>query len=202
MNKTILYKGYNACRAYLHSHLMHTNYNHPRKFLKCSHRYYSNAMNIEERDTESIEDISSDNNNGKYNHKSFDDRRDYVFIENAIFHGYHGDLKEEKVLGQKFECSVKLYPKCQRFLKVGNTDNLNDTLDYTIVINEIESIMKSKSYDMIEKLGNEIARNAFKAYGKDRLEAIQIEIRKPQVPITQMAKCVGVNIFRTFSDFS
>ena len=208
MSKTILSKGYKSlmnvsCRVPMHKYSIYTNYNHPRKFLNCSnHRYYSNqSLMTEEHDTESIEDISNENSNNNKS-MSFNDRRDYVFIENAIFHGYHGDLKEEKILGQKFECSVKLYPKCQRFLKVGNSDNLNDTLDYTIIINEIESIMKSKSYDMIEKLGNEIARNAFKVYGNDRLEAIQIEIRKPQVPITQMAKCVGVNIFRTSSDFS
>ena len=36
----------------------------------------------------------------------YDDRRDYVFVEDLVFHGYHGDLKEEKVLGQKFQISV------------------------------------------------------------------------------------------------
>merc|ERR1712154_284681 len=124
----------------------------------------------------------------------FDDRRDYVFLEDLVFHGYHGDLKEEKVLGQKFEISLKMYPTSRTLTKCGETDLLVDTLDYTVVIGEIEKLMQEHSFDMIEKLGNEIARSAFVVYGEHRLEAIQIQIRKPQVPITQMAKCVGVNI--------
>ena len=61
--------------------------------------------------------------------------------------------------------------------------------------------MKQHSFDMIEKLGHEIARNAFSAYGVDKLEAIQIQIRKPNVPITQIVEAVGVSIFRTAKDF-
>ena len=133
--------------------------------------------------------------------RRYNEKRDYVFVEDLVFHGYHGDLKEEKVLGQKFECSFKLYPKCKRLIQCANTDELNHTLDYTILINEVEKIMQSTSYDMIETLAHEIARNAFVAYGYDRLEAIEIKIKKPQVPITQFAKCVGVNIFRTANDF-
>eukprot|EP01084_Bolivina_argentea_P171609 297327_1 len=138
----------------------------------------------------------------KQNVNLYDDRMDYVFVENLILYGYHGDLKEEKILGQKFDISLKLYSNNDRLTKVGKSDDLNDTMDYTVIVNEIEKIMKSTSYDMIEKLGNEIARNAFKAYGFDKLNAIQIKITKPNVPIPQMAKCVGVNIFRTANDFA
>ena len=79
-----------SCRVSLHKHSIHANYNHPRKFLNCSnHRYYSNqSLMEEEHDTESIEDISNENSNNN-NSISFDDRRDYVFIENAIFHLLH-----------------------------------------------------------------------------------------------------------------
>lgn len=174
MNKLI---GWNSPKILLKNYLIQINKLNPRKFLNYSNnRFYSNEL--------------------------YNDYRDYVFVDNIIFHGYHGNIPEEKILGQKFECSIKLYPKKEKLLKFEENEELNDTLDYTIIINEIEKLMKSKSYNLIEKLGNEIARNAFKAYGNNKLEAIQIKIRKPQVPITQIAKCVGVNIFRTYRDFS
>ena len=135
------------------------------------------------------------------NEISYDDRRDYVFVDDLIFHGYHGDLQEEKVLGQKFIISLKLYPTSKKLIKCANSDLLKDTMDYTVIINEIEEIMKSTSFDMIEKLGNEIARHAFKVYESDKLEAIQIKITKPNVCIPQNSKGVGVNIFRTVGDF-
>ena len=133
--------------------------------------------------------------------KSYDDRSDYVFIEILTFHGYHGDLKEEKVLGQKWQMDIKLYPKCRQFVECGKSDRLSDTFDYTVIIKEIETMMQSTSYDMMEKLGNEIARTAFQLYGFDKLDAVNVQIRKPHVPITQIVKCVGVNIFRTSDQF-
>lgn len=58
------------------------------------------------------------------------ERMDKIEIKDACFFGYHGVLPEEKVLGQRFIVDITMFCNLN---KAGQTDNLNDTIDYSQV---------------------------------------------------------------------
>jgi dihydroneopterin aldolase len=55
---------------------------------------------------------------------------DRIIMKNMAFHGNHGVLQEEKVLGQKFfvDCILSL-----DLSKAGKNDDLNETVSYSEV---------------------------------------------------------------------
>lgn len=55
---------------------------------------------------------------------------DKIEIKDACIFGYHGVLPEEKRLGQRFVMDITMF--CD-LSKAGQTDNLNDTVDYSQV---------------------------------------------------------------------
>lgn len=78
---------------------------------------------------------------------------DEIIMENMAFHGYHGVLKEEKVLGQRFYVDAKLYLDLK---KAGESDNLNDTVSYAEVYKIIEHIMTKEKFELLEALAHKI----------------------------------------------
>ena len=117
---------------------------------------------------------------------------DYIHVREMQFYGYHGVLKEETVLGQRFRASVSLAVDIQ---KAGETDSLTDTVSYVGVFDICKEIIEGKPYKLIEAVAEKIATTILEHY-KNQVFGCKVEIVKPDPPIPGHYKEVAVEIVR------
>lgn len=116
---------------------------------------------------------------------------DKIIMENMGFYGYHGVLKEEKTLGQKFFVDAYLYLSLK---KAGETDNLNFSVNYGEVYETIKEIVTNEKFDLLEGLAERICSEIFSSYSL--VQKLLIRIKKPEAPVAGIFEYFGVEIER------
>lgn len=119
---------------------------------------------------------------------------DKIYIRNLEFIGYHGVFEEEKKLGQKFLISLELDTELR---EAGIEDNIEKTIHYGYVAKTVEKVFFSKKYDLIESLGEDIAREVLKNY--KHIKKIKLEIKKPWAPVGIILEDVSIVIERKWN---
>jgi len=117
---------------------------------------------------------------------------DYIHLRDMQFYGYHGVLKEENVLGQRFRATVSLAVNIQ---KAGQTDELNDTVSYVGVYDICKEVIEGKPFKLIEAVAETIATRILDSYHGQVL-GVKVEVIKPDPPIPGHYKEVAVEITR------
>mgnify|MGYP003300873385 CR=1 FL=1 len=117
--------------------------------------------------------------------------KDYIKITNLEIYAYHGVLAEEKQKGQVFFVNLKLYMPLR---KPGLSDALADAVNYDEVCSLVVDVFTKESYDLIEKAAEKTVEALLNAFPV--LEAVELELRKPDAPITCAPEDVSVNIYR------
>lgn len=100
---------------------------------------------------------------------------DYIHIDNLSFAGKHGYYEHERKVEQEFLVSVRLGFDTT---KAGDTDNLEDTLDYQWVKDIVRRTLEGGSRYLIEKLANEIATLIQE---DSRILSVEVTIKKTAV---------------------
>ena len=114
---------------------------------------------------------------------------DKIILKNMEFYGYHGVIPEENKLGQKFIVDIELY------LSLDNiSDNVNNSINYAEVYNDVKTIMENKTYKLIETCAEECASIILKKYPKT--DEIVVTVKKPQAPVNGKYDYFGVEIRR------
>lgn len=116
---------------------------------------------------------------------------DKIIMKNLAFFGYHGVLKEENILGQKFFIDIELYGD---FRRAGISDNVKDTVSYADVYNEVKNIVENERFNLLEALAENIATTILESYSK--VDEIYIQLRKPEAPVNGIYDYFGVEIRR------
>lgn len=116
---------------------------------------------------------------------------DRILMENMAFFGYHGVLKEEKTLGQKFFVDIVLSLSLK---KAGETDDLNYTVSYGSVYNTVRDIVTKERFDLLEGLAERISGAIFSDY--PAVCKILVRIKKPEAPVAGIFDFFGVEIER------
>lgn len=80
-------------------------------------------------------------------------KKDFILIENAVFMVKIGVTEKERSAQQKISISLKIY---QDFSKVFKSKNLNDSVDYEKVVNQISDYVKIKEWVLVEDLAQDI----------------------------------------------
>ena len=117
--------------------------------------------------------------------------KDRIYIEDLEIIAYHGVLKEEKKLGQRFFISLEIQTD---FREAGKNDDLTKTISYAEVCDDIEKIFLTAKYNLIEKCAEEIAEFLLKKYS--RISELRVKIKKPWAPIRKAIDHVAVEIVR------
>ncbi|KYG91012.1 dihydroneopterin aldolase [Metasolibacillus sp. FSL H7-0170] len=117
---------------------------------------------------------------------------DYIHLRDMQFFGYHGVLKEENVLGQRFRASVSLAVDIQQ---AGQTDDLENTVSYVGVYDICQEILEGKPFQLIEAVAETVATTILQRY-KGQIFGCRVEIIKPDPPIPGHYKEVAVEIVR------
>lgn len=104
---------------------------------------------------------------------------------------FHGVLKEEQILGQKFLVSLVLYTDIRN---AGLNDNLEETINYAEVCTKVQEFMKEKRFLLIEAVAEQMANMLLKSF--DLLKKVTITIKKPWAPVHYSMDAVAVEITR------
>lgn len=121
--------------------------------------------------------------------------KDFIKITNLEIYAYHGVLSEEKQKGQVFFVNLKLYMNLR---KPGLSDNLHDAVNYDEVCSLVVDVFTKEVYDLIEKAAEKTVDALLRQF--PALEAVELELRKPDAPITCKPEDVSVNIYREWHE--
>jgi dihydroneopterin aldolase len=116
---------------------------------------------------------------------------DTIKIADIRAYGYTGYLSEEQVLGQWFAVNLSL---SLDLTLVGESDRLEDTLDYREIINLVKEIIHTSRYALVEKLAQAIAEGIL---GINRVSEVRVELTKVSPPIPDFGGQITIDITRT-----
>lgn len=123
------------------------------------------------------------------NNKNSEDK---IILKDMNFYAYHGVFPEERTEGQNFIVDLEIYLDLST---PGRTDNLEDTINYAEVYNDIKIINEENKFMLIEKLAQNITETILEKYKK--VQKVKTLVKKPQAPIDGKFSWVGVEIERT-----
>ncbi len=111
------------------------------------------------------------------------------FIEGLEVYGHHGVPQEERVLGQRLLYDVRLtIEEC----RAAETDQVEDTVDYTEVIDLITEVATEKSYSLLERLAQVTAETILGRI--DLLDEVWVQVTKPHPPVACALASVGAAV--------
>lgn len=102
--------------------------------------------------------------------------------------GIHGVLPEEKQRPQPFEVDVELTVDIS---SAGDTDGLDDTVDYSAVSEAVSRVVRNESYQLLERLATRLAEVC---RVDERVTGVRVTVRKLHPPIRAMVDYVAVTI--------
>ena len=120
----------------------------------------------------------------------FDDR---LTLRNMRFQARHGVLAHEKTEAQPFEVDLVLHADLR---EAGRSDSLERTVDYAALFDLVQAIVTGPSFDLIEALGDAVARAVLAATDPGLVDAVEVRVRKPQAPIDGALDTVEVALLR------
>lgn len=117
---------------------------------------------------------------------------DYIHVNEMAFYGYHGVLKEETALGQRFKATVSLATDLQA---AGQTDDLTQTINYAEVYTVCKEIIEGEPKKLIEAVAEAIAQQLLITY-RGQVKGVRVQLIKPDPPIPGHYISVAVDITR------
>lgn len=117
---------------------------------------------------------------------------DKILMQNLGFYGYHGLLKEESILGQKFFLDIELDVDTK---EAGLTDDMTKSVSYADVYEVVKDIVVNKRFNLLESLAENIAKEVLNKF--DLVKGIMVRVKKPEAPVNGIYDYFGVEIRRT-----
>jgi dihydroneopterin aldolase/2-amino-4-hydroxy-6-hydroxymethyldihydropteridine diphosphokinase len=120
---------------------------------------------------------------------------DCIRIRNLEVFGHHGVYREENKLGQKFIVCADLYMDTRA---AGLSDDIGQSVNYGEVCRLIDKHMREKTFYLIEAAAEDLAKAILLKF--DRIERVELEVKKPWAPIGLPIEEVSVKIERKWHD--
>ena len=115
---------------------------------------------------------------------------DTISITGLRLTGFHGVFEHEKTDGQVFVVDLTIELNTQ---EAGHSDDLADTLDYSVIVDEVANRVTGKSVDLIETLAEDIALIVL---SHPRPQAVTVTVHKPDAPVGHPVSDIAVTIRR------
>ena len=117
---------------------------------------------------------------------------DRIILRDLGFYGYHGLMKEENALGQRFfidlECGVDLSGPAM-------TDSIGRTVSYADIYDVVKSAFENRRMHLIEAVAQNIVEAIFQTF--QDVNWIIIRVRKPEAPIAMVRGEAAIELHRT-----
>lgn len=116
---------------------------------------------------------------------------DKIILKDMAFYGYHGLLKEESVLGQKFFIDIEIETDTK---EAGINDDFTKTINYAEVYEITREFTEDNRFNLIEALAENIAAEVLNRF--DIAHSVMVRIRKKEAPVKGIFDYMGVEIRR------
>ena len=116
---------------------------------------------------------------------------DRITISDLEVFAFHGVLKEENSLGQKFLISAELYMDVSEAAK---DDDITKSINYADVCKDIDMFLKNNTFKLIETMADRLARHLLISY--KILNEVCVKVKKPWAPILMTLDTVSVSVSR------
>lgn len=115
---------------------------------------------------------------------------DRIEVRGLTALGICGVLPEEQERAQPFEVDLDIFVD---LAAAGETDDLDDTVDYGAVTELVERVITTERFGLVERLA---ARIAEVVLSDDRVHEVSVTVRKLRPPVAQIVATSGVHISR------
>lgn len=116
---------------------------------------------------------------------------DCIQLEGIRCYGYTGYLPEEQVLGQWFEVDVTLWLD---LALAGKSDAIEDTVDYRNIINQVQHLVKTSKFALVERLAGAIAESILT---NDGIQQVKVRLSKLAAPIPDFGGKITIELIRS-----
>ncbi|MEL7036417.1 MAG: dihydroneopterin aldolase [Cyanobacteria bacterium J06592_8] len=116
---------------------------------------------------------------------------DAIEITGLRYYGYVGYFPEEQVLGQWFEVDLTLWLDLS---VVGQSDRLEDTLNYAEVVEQVRKLIETSQYKMIERLNTAIIDGIL---DMKMVQKVRSRLVKVSPPIPGFPGHIAIDMTRT-----
>lgn len=116
---------------------------------------------------------------------------DRLLLRGLLFHGFHGVLEEERVLGQKFLVDVDAWTDLRR---AGETDDLESTVSYADIYRDVKEIMEGPPYRLLESVGQAVCDKLLARHLA--VTRVRVRVGKPHVAVEGPVDLLGVEMTR------
>ncbi|AQR78898.1 dihydroneopterin aldolase [Paenibacillus larvae] len=116
---------------------------------------------------------------------------DKLTLKGVEFYGNHGVFSEENRLGQRFYVDLEMLLNLR---KAGQTDNVEDSVNYAEVYEVIKAIVEKQTFKLIETLAEHIASGVLETYTS--IHEVTVRVTKPHPPFDIHFEGVAVEITR------
>ena len=116
---------------------------------------------------------------------------DRIELLGMEFFGYHGIFIEERQKGQKFIVDLVLYLDLK---EAGRTDDLDASIDYAAVFDDVREIVEGAAKNIIEALAEEIAATLLENYA---LKRVEVAVHKPHAPMAGTFRDICIRMERS-----
>ncbi|MBQ6759783.1 MAG: dihydroneopterin aldolase [Selenomonadaceae bacterium] len=116
---------------------------------------------------------------------------DKIILQGFEVKGRHGCSEEERKHEQPFIVDLELYLDLSQSAK---TDDLGDSIDYTLILDDVKKIIGGTSRNLIETVAYDISEFLLRRYLL--LEGVKIVLRKPNPPVKEKFAGAAVEIVR------
>ncbi|MDE6356122.1 MAG: 2-amino-4-hydroxy-6-hydroxymethyldihydropteridine diphosphokinase [Clostridia bacterium] len=113
---------------------------------------------------------------------------DKILIRGLTVSACHGVHGYEKTTPQKFIFDCDLY---KDLTLAAQTDELENTVNYSAVCNAVAGLAKGNTFDLIEKLAYEAAYKILESFAVERAD---VTVYKPEAPVKHPFENVGVSM--------
>lgn len=103
---------------------------------------------------------------------------DTLTLKNLFFEAYHGFYEEERQQGNRFEVDLTFTADLRR---AGESDRLEDTIDYQKAADIVQEVMEGPSQKLIETLTKQIGDQLFESF--PQADQLQVAVRKLSPPL-------------------
>jgi 7,8-dihydroneopterin aldolase/epimerase/oxygenase len=114
-----------------------------------------------------------------------------IFVEKLEFVGYHGVYEEERRDGRRFRVDVRVEVDRP---DAAHSDELDQTVDYRGLAEVVLAVGEGESYQLIERMGDEILDRLFERFGA--VTAADLTIRKFATGVPGAPHSVGIRMRR------
>jgi len=116
---------------------------------------------------------------------------DVIQLTGIRCYGYTGYLQEERFLGQWFEVDLRIGVD---LATAGQSDRIEDTLDYRSVITAVKEIISLSKFDLVEKLAETIIDSVLSF---DKVQQVELKLHKPGAPIPDFGGKITIELTRS-----